>query len=99
MELISREEAIKAIFKRLDVSPAKNLAEKEVNIIFTFLRAVLTESMNALPTIESRPRGGWIEIHPTQWQCSNCSGYMNEPYSSDYRYCPNCGADMKGETE
>ena len=57
-----------------------------------------------LPSVENR--GEWIpqDIYNchTDFKCSKC-GYIHsfmhlygEP-TADYTYCPNCGADMRGE--
>lgn len=60
---------------------------------------------NAPSVVLSRPRGEWIGIsydgyadgYPVydEWECSNC-GYETE---EETRYCPNCGADMRGDEE
>lgn len=41
----------------------------------------------------------------TEWQsakCSNCGKYHTTPYMyyfNNFTYCPNCGADMRGEQD
>ena len=49
-----------------------------------------------------RPTGEWIEhefeeepCSGSEYECSVCGMYQ---YDNTY-YCPNCGANMKGETE
>ena len=61
-----------------------------------------------------RPRGEWIEhkertivmdnnfvdFFPTEYECSNCglrraTYFIDSPLSN---YCPNCGADMRGDS-
>lgn len=49
------------------------------------------------------PQGNWVSIdeepHET-FECNNCGNVMCAVYDiSDYKYCPNCGAEMKGEEE
>lgn len=52
-------------------------------------------------TIEERSKGQWILVHPLQendegaYMCSVChSG--DWAISSEYEFCPYCGADMRG---
>lgn len=68
------------------------------------------DAIEAAPTIEARPvvRGEWISLT----HCSNagvyCSVCHKKVYKEDYAwanrknklrsdYCPNCGADMRGD--
>lgn len=66
-----------------------------------WLRGIYPSSGNidALPSVTpERPRGKWIEHQDRKKQiyaeCSNC-GFKN--YAGILNYCPECGADMKGE--
>ena len=53
--------------------------------------------------VEDRPKGKWVnDVHDIP-RCSEC-GYIPEfnNHIDDYYYsdfCPNCGADMRGEDE
>ncbi len=54
-----------------------------------------------MPTIEERKKGEWIvhkapdELHCGLVECPFCKEELiAEP--SEYSYCPNCGADMRG---
>ena len=57
------------------------------------------------PTVEERKKGKWIEIpdevFASTYKCSSCGeaplcdGYSDYAFSP---YCPNCGADMKGDS-
>lgn len=60
--------------------------------------------LNKMPTIEERKTGKWIETrtweHDGEIYCEQCGS--DAPTEGDYRqvktnYCPNCGADMRGE--
>ena len=62
-----------------------------------------------MPSVQPiRPKGEWIaqDIHNchTKFKCSNCGiihDFMHlygEP-TADYTFCPNCGADMRGEKD
>ena len=56
---------------------------------------------------ESGNKGEWIESEQTKgnWYCSKCGGIRNDPETGiwrevhDYKpfFCPNCGADMRGD--
>ena len=64
--------------------------------------------LESRPTIriKERKRGEWKHIIDKDWtggelyRCSCCNygyaiGAYHEPY--EFQYCPNCGADMRGE--
>ena len=65
--------------------------------------------LDMLPTYSfpDREKGEWIaeDIHNchTDFKCSKC-GYIHNfmhlygKPTADYTYCPNCGADMRGDT-
>lgn len=53
------------------------------------------------PTVEpERPKGEWVVYGrqgdiPITDKCTNCN-YEMKWYKTKYNFCPNCGADMKG---
>lgn len=53
------------------------------------------------PTIKrSVKRGKWIEVSPKHSRCSVCDTtclIAVYPISKGANYCPNCGADMRGD--
>lgn len=61
--------------------------------------------VDSMPTIQERKIGEWCEQNDDYfnwYECSEC-GYGSEgemQYSSEYdvrtKYCPNCGAEMRG---
>ena len=62
------------------------------------------EIIDNTPTVEERPKGRWIEtgyetgalgITYQQTQCSNCGWEYALP--TWLYFCPNCGADMRGD--
>lgn len=75
---------------------------------------VLEAYRTAIKALKERPTGKWYEkrideqygdpphgfLTRYEWRCSNCE---NAPYyASDIHtlyYCPNCGADMRGEED
>lgn len=60
-----------------------------------------------------RPKGEWIDkgewiaveddCENIYWECSNCEDAfyleVGTPKSNNYNYCPNCGADMRGDKD
>lgn len=88
MELISREEAV----KKLGDDHFKNYG----NAIMIILD---------LPTVEERKEGHWIDADKINElldtylaNCSVCNCQMDVHENRGYfKYCPNCGARMKGE--
>lgn len=56
----------------------------------------LFQILNA-PTIEERKTGKWVFKHNSSdiW-CSECDENY-EKCPGEFNYCPNCGADMKGD--
>jgi len=53
------------------------------------------------PTIEERKIGRWLPDNRPGggfWVCSECK-FPSEAFTANvlYKFCPNCGADMRGE--
>lgn len=50
---------------------------------------------------KSRPKGEWVDIRcedfTYQGTCSVCGRRNDIPHPLSAKYCPNCGADMRGE--
>lgn len=61
--------------------------------------ARVIQRLHAQPTIEERKRGEWIDksngIEGAWNYCSVCG----EQAIDLYDFCPNCGADMRGERD
>lgn len=53
--------------------------------------------IESLPAIELK-KGKWIKDNLVGWKCSNCGEHivLDIKYGN---YCPNCGADMRGERD
>ena len=52
--------------------------------------------LKKLPTVHpKRMNGEWNKIHWKAFRCSECNR-ISEYHTN---FCPNCGADMRGETE
>lgn len=66
------------------------------------------EKLMSMPTVDAEPvrhgrfigteYDGYADGNPVyyEWKCSEC-GCVFEDEEPTYNYCPNCGADMKGE--
>ena len=86
-DLIKREDAIKALYKYSFVS--KDVIEREIN---------------AIPSAD-RPQGEWVDAEiplesggsmPIQ-VCNLCKTFYPLAYTGGgHRFCPHCGAQMKG---
>lgn len=51
------------------------------------------------PTIEERKRGKWINhIEKGMCECQKCGEMIETERAYRANYCPNCGADMRGES-
>ena len=52
-------------------------------------------------------KGKWVKYSfpradEQHYQCTNCKDYVNfgkysDYYTKDFKYCPNCGAEMESE--
>lgn len=64
---------------------------------------VWKDTIDAMPTIEpERKKGKWMPENRTIdafWVCSSC-GFPSEAHAANilYNFCPNCGADMRGDS-
>lgn len=56
--------------------------------------------LNLAPTVEERKKGRWesIKSYPNIIFCNECgTAFMRD--STIWNFCPDCGADMRGEEE
>ena len=86
-DTISRKAAIETAKKMYVACDTNSIDDYEM---------LMEEALKALPSAEPK-RGEWIH-NGSQWKnrwiCSEC-GYMY--YLQQPNFCPNCGADMRGE--
>jgi hypothetical protein len=58
-------------------------------------------AIKEMPAADVRPvvRAKWVDVGPDM-TCSACGFSCDDPwYLAEANYCPNCGADMRGETD
>lgn len=91
-DLISKEQAIKAM--------------QESEFGFTYEVDVAIEAVKALPSAEpERKNGKWVykpnEYDDSTYECSQCGEPWTlidgTPEENNMKFCPSCGADMRGE--
>ena len=81
---------VDAVSREAVMALAKEECETAIIPYKRFIKGV-----NALPpAIPAKTKGEWIESEfDESVYCSEC----NAEYESKYRFCPNCGADMRGD--
>lgn len=98
-ELISKKAAIDAIntWDKFGVDERGRLVRWHEGLEpYVHLRDVLTAIVNLPPAQPERPNGKWVDDgDPLTLICDQC-GYRVARYNNT-NFCPNCGADMKGE--
>ena len=62
------------------------------------------DTMNVKGICEAERTGHWIEENHDEyeiWICSECGAHteldMSEEYGCGWKFCPMCGADMRGD--
>lgn len=59
-------------------------------------KELLAECVKALPPAEDK--GEWIHPYRSDIACECSVCHMQMPITDYFHYCPNCGADMRGDT-
>ena len=105
MDLISRQAAINTVFSmccRWDTEDADDL-KNMLMLAFQELPSAQSEVLacgeGELSAETERKKGKWIIDRHGNWACDQCG---NDPYHcnmENMNFCPNCGADMRGEEE
>ena len=82
-----------------------NCIHKDVCFRYRLNFAIVREG-NCTNYYENPKKGKWIKINPEArgyaefFRCSNCLSNVQYSYCDkecEYDYCPNCGADMRGD--
>lgn len=77
-------------------------ARKTAQRIFSdpvLIHAVDT-TLNNTPAVAAKPvkHGRWVYDVANLVMCTNCLGSVNRRMSVKYKYCPNCGTRMDGDS-
>ena len=88
-DLISRQAAIDVIDKE-----QKEIDVSDVSAMYAYskCKAIIKQLPSAQPK-----RGKWIGKYPVSSICSECGYLINDSKVKVFAFCPNCGADMRGE--
>ena len=69
-----------------------------------YIPVITQEEIDEMPTVEQRAKGHWIPQKGGGICCSECAEYALDRTDGRYvsvsvksNFCPNCGADMRGE--
>lgn len=92
-DLISRERAISELVNMV-TDHYKDEPFHGLMLHWTEIKAMLESLPSAEP---ERKKGKWIIDRHGNWACDQCG---NDPYHcnmENMNFCPNCGADMRGE--
>lgn len=95
-DTISRQAAIDAVYGRIRQIGYEN------NPLVLSIRQAIRELPTAKP---QRKKGKWIKenCRGQAYKCSACGNYLDfrgvNAGRGDANFCPNCGADMRGERD
>ena len=103
IEVLKREPSMDVVSREAVIERVKEIAEYHTGDHFNADRVI--NHMKLLPSVTpERPKGEWI-VEKSEFnikvKCS-CCNYMVNNFWSDWnraKYCPNCGADMRGVRE
>ena len=102
-DLIDRQEAINAV-KKVDMQVYEGNAAVGRRLYLT--QDEMIAIIESLPSVESEQKTGkWvydgIRGRFPACKCSICGHYENADWAllQGVNYCPNCGADMRGDDE
>lgn len=99
-DLIDRQQAIDAI---RNIKAIKGTSDDKILLID---KAEAQTELMMLPSTEPvRMKGKWVHCDDgsISYRCSLCGkhqyGNYSEIFSGEFYFCPNCGADMRGEED
>lgn len=94
-DFIEREDAIEFVSSLVDTMSVCISIDECIGMKSMKSRAI--SAISDVPSAEVREnvRGKWNRNGQTAYTCSNCSAICS--FGNSYRFCPWCGADMRGE--
>lgn len=92
-DTIYRQQAIDAFEKELSAKYNRNFREHAIG--FVGVKRILENLPSAQP---ERKKGKWTKLYDDSFNCQLCGHtFMVIQGESSMNYCPNCGADMRGD--
>ena len=94
MRAIDADKLCEDLLKRWDTAD-----KNKEKLIAALMAEIVTPIVVSQPTIGERKKGEWVDFSmsikgvPTE-ACGECGEWS---YGMGKNYCPNCGADMRGE--
>ena len=101
-EYIKREDAERALLERCKETGYGGLTPDDIRLVMR------TPWRIPAADVVERKTGAWVETYGKygnfRHQCSECGEMFGMPFDFEgkyypYNYCPNCGADMRGEDD
>lgn len=65
-----------------------------------FIKGFETGARRQFEADSAQRKGHWEYLYDGNYKCSNCGSWWameDEPCEEGLNFCPNCGADMRGE--
>ena len=96
MDLIDKQAAIDAIntWDKFGVDERCRIVRWHEGLEpYVHLRDVLTAIVNLPAAQPERNKGRWYDVGSLSCRCSECGCKSQK----EFLFCPNCGADMRGE--
>lgn len=72
-------------------------ATRNRKYVFRSALNIIRGNLRNAPTIEERKKGEWISNSPLSMKCDQCGTTIGDWCWYYANFCPNCGADMRGE--
>lgn len=97
IESKSKEGIVSDIIEEIDNAPTVkfSLMPADESKEEAYMRGYKKGKIAGILKGKERPQGEWIKLRDYDFKCSLCGLSMMDKYN----FCPECGADMRGEEE